>query len=257
MNLGPKKCFFISPIGEDDSPERDRANDVLDLIVTPALRRCNYQLPPIRADQLPNPGRITRQIVEHLLNADLVVADLTDHNPNVFYELAVRHASKKPVVQIIHRKSKLPFDVANQRTIFYNHEKPREVYKAIDEIALQIESMETDPENVDNPLTEALFFESLKRSGDPVARSNADIMKALQDFKDQLDEIRGAIGSLAVGREPFGSSPPNKGKKPIDAPSLARLESSFRMVNVMGRQTSLEPTDADSEQSTGARHPKK
>ena len=160
-----KKCFVISPLDSEGSPTRVRSDDVLDFIVKPALEKCeSYEIPPLRADQLPHPGRITRQIIDHLLKADLVIADLTDHNPNVFYELAIRHAARKPVVQIIHVKDKIPFDVANQRTIFYDHQNLRLASKAIDDIVRQIQAVEANPDDVDTPLTEALFIDSLSQS---------------------------------------------------------------------------------------------
>jgi hypothetical protein len=64
------------------------------------------------------PGVITSQVLTAVADSDLVVADLTDHNPNVFYELAIRHAVQRPVVQLIDAAQELPFDVANMRTIY-------------------------------------------------------------------------------------------------------------------------------------------
>ena len=52
-----------------------------------------------------------------ILSDPLVVADLTDHNPNVFYEVAIRHAMQKPLVQLIDENQRIPFDVSDVRTI--------------------------------------------------------------------------------------------------------------------------------------------
>ena len=52
-----------------------------------------------------------------MADADLVVADLTDHNPNVFYELAIRHALQLPLVQLIDSAQDLPFDIKAMRTV--------------------------------------------------------------------------------------------------------------------------------------------
>ena len=73
-----------------------------------------------RSDGIDEAGTITRQIVDRVYDADLVVADLTDLNPNVFYELAVRHAFHKPVITIAQAGTKIPFDVAHQRMITYD-----------------------------------------------------------------------------------------------------------------------------------------
>jgi uncharacterized membrane-anchored protein len=57
------------------------------------------------------------QVLEKILESELVVADLTGHNPNVFYELAVRHAAEKPVIHVIESGGKIPFDIADLRAI--------------------------------------------------------------------------------------------------------------------------------------------
>ena len=59
----------------------------------------------------------TGQVVEHLLQSGLVIADLSFHNPNVFYELALRHAAGKPTVHVIRRGDAIPFDLKDFRTI--------------------------------------------------------------------------------------------------------------------------------------------
>lgn len=60
---------------------------------------------------------ISRQIIERLINADVVVADLSGHNPNVFYELAMRHAFTKPSILLYDPALPLPFDVKDLRAI--------------------------------------------------------------------------------------------------------------------------------------------
>lgn len=110
-----KHCFVISPIGATDSPQRKRADMVLKHIFKSALEPLGYTV--VRADEISQPGSITLQVLERVLESELVIADLTDHNPNVFYELAVRHATQKPVIHVIDSGQKIPFDVADLRTI--------------------------------------------------------------------------------------------------------------------------------------------
>jgi len=110
-----KTCFVISPIGVNASPQRKRADSVLKHIFKPALEPLGYTV--VRADEISQPGSITLQVLERVLESDLVIADLTDHNPNVFYELAVRHASERPVIHAISSEQTIPFDVADLRTV--------------------------------------------------------------------------------------------------------------------------------------------
>lgn len=193
-------CFFVTPLGDDNSPERVRANNVMDFILSPALQECGYATPPERADQMPHPGRITHQIIDKLINADLVVADLSDHNPNVFYELAIRHAVRKPIVQIIHTNYTIPFDVANQRTIFYDHQDLRLADEARKKIVRQIKAAKADPGNVDTPLTEALQLTALSQSADPVAKTLVEMMTTMQHIQAEVTDLRraGDIGRISA-----------------------------------------------------------
>jgi len=72
-----------------------------------------------RIDHLARPGILTEEILGELLRADLVVADLTSSNPNVMYELGVRHAWNKPIILMAPEGELLPFDVKVVSTIFY------------------------------------------------------------------------------------------------------------------------------------------
>ena len=81
----------------------------------PALQ--TFSMKVVRADAIDKPGMITRQIIEYILKARLVIADLSFHNPNVFYELALRHATRLPIVQIIRNGDRIPFDVQQMRTV--------------------------------------------------------------------------------------------------------------------------------------------
>jgi hypothetical protein len=127
-------CFYISPIGAEDSEERQHADVILGALVEPAMEELGLTV--IRADQIDKPGLITAQIIEHISHARLVIADLSFHNPNVFYELALRHASGKPTVQLIRSSDYIPFDLEQVRTIkldttgLYEFVPQIETYKA-------------------------------------------------------------------------------------------------------------------------------
>ena len=108
-------CFYIAPIGDEGSEPRKHSDLFLGSIVEPALEP--FQLKVIRSDAIDKPGIITRQIIDYIMRSRLVIADLSFHNPNVFYELALRHAVKLPIVQLIRTVDRVPFDVNQMRTI--------------------------------------------------------------------------------------------------------------------------------------------
>lgn len=157
-------CFYVTPIGEENSEQRKHSDLFLSSIVEPALEQ--FQLTVVRADAIDKPGTITRQIIEYLIRSRLVIADLSFHNPNVFYELAIRHAARLPVVQIIRAADRIPFDLSQTRTIkidttdIYSLVPRLEIYKS--EIASQVRRALEDPDSVDNPIS--TFYPTFKAS---------------------------------------------------------------------------------------------
>lgn len=111
-------CFLIAPIGLPDSEIRRRSDLLFKHVVRPAVESAGYLL--VRADGIDAPGLITTQIINLLMTAELVIADLSGLNPNVMYELGIRHALRLPVIQLASRGDTIPFDVANIRTILYD-----------------------------------------------------------------------------------------------------------------------------------------
>jgi len=115
-----KSCFVIAPIGKPDSETRRRSDHVFEHIIKPVTKALGYSV--LRADHMPEPGLITRQVISAVVDADLVVADLSEHNPNVFYELSLRHALGRPVVHIIREGEEPPFDNKDVRAVPYSSE---------------------------------------------------------------------------------------------------------------------------------------
>jgi len=76
-----------------------------------------------RADEIAMPGRITDQIIEAIRSADLLIADLSDTNPNVMYELGLAHTMGKPAIIITQDLHSSPFDVRHFRMILYDRSR--------------------------------------------------------------------------------------------------------------------------------------
>jgi O-acetyl-ADP-ribose deacetylase (regulator of RNase III) len=77
-------------------------------------------LEPIRSDQLNEPGRISEQMFREILQDELCIAILTERNPNVLYEIAVAQCASRPLILLLHKAEKLPFDVQDLRCIPYD-----------------------------------------------------------------------------------------------------------------------------------------
>ena len=169
---GEKICFVIAPIGEDGSIDRKRTEDLLEHILSPAVNRCGYNA--LAAHKLPDPGSITSQIIHYLSDAPLVIADMTDHNANVFYELAIRHALKKPIVHLIEAGQRRPFDVGDVRTIPYRIELEA-IAKAREQVVEQIQFLQAHPV-VETPISKSLDLQL----------NNPDLVLSFDDKKSDL-----------------------------------------------------------------------
>ncbi|MBW4481262.1 MAG: hypothetical protein KME14_01840 [Tildeniella torsiva UHER 1998/13D] len=148
-------CFYITPIGTEDSEERKHSDLFLSSLVEPAVSELNLRV--VRADKIGQQGLITAQIIEHVKSSRLVIIDLSFLNPNVFYEMALRHACRMPVVHIIRKADPIPFDVSQSRCIvidntdIYSFVPKIQTYQA--EIATQARKAIEDPEHRGNPIT--------------------------------------------------------------------------------------------------------
>ena len=104
-----KRCFVISPIGQEGSAVREHADDVYDYIIRPALDELEIQ--PVRSDHLREHGKISDQMFGAILKYELCIAVLTGYNPNVFYEMAIAQCAARPIIILIEKGQELPFDV--------------------------------------------------------------------------------------------------------------------------------------------------
>jgi hypothetical protein len=117
------KAFIVGPIGDRDSPDGSPSRiayeegvQVLEEVIVPACSAFGVQA--IRADDIDRTGEIPEQVFRHLRDAPIVIADLTGANPNVMYELGLRHTTGKLTIQIGER-DRLPFDISAIRTIMF------------------------------------------------------------------------------------------------------------------------------------------
>lgn len=201
-----KDCFIICPIGEPASDVRTRSDALLKHVYGPVLNQYGYKA--LRADQVPKAGLITSQIINLVVESPLVIADLTGGNPNVFYELAIRHATGKPYIQLIQAGSSIPFDIVGVRTIQVNLYDLDSVDACKGEIGKYIEHFHNGHQ-ADSPITAAAkvrllqsdpkYAEALLKkleemhgygwaSIDDLDRKLDDIDRKLDNIESKLDE---------------------------------------------------------------------
>lgn len=117
-NEKKKKCFVVSPIGDEGSNVRKQSDQLFNHIIKPVCEKCEFEV--TRIDYETTPDSITQGILDSLKNYDLVIADLTGHNPNVFFEMGYRTSTGKPIIHLKQKGEKIPFDVSTIRTFEYD-----------------------------------------------------------------------------------------------------------------------------------------
>lgn len=109
------QCFVICPFGDSGTRIRRWSDFLVDNIIRPAAGS-DFEVG--RTIDVPMGGDVTARIHRELATADMVVADLSEGNPNVAYELGIRHALGRPYVLVCRRDTKPPFDLQNVSTVF-------------------------------------------------------------------------------------------------------------------------------------------
>lgn len=115
-----------------------------------------------RVDEISRPGSITKDIVQGIVDSDIIIADLTWINPNVFYELGIAHTLNKRTIMTCQKNEVIPFDISNYRVIIYQHtltgckELAKKLKKAINEV------IDTD-DAYSNPVTDILSIPTIIR----------------------------------------------------------------------------------------------
>lgn len=180
-----KMCFVCMPLDQEGSETRQRTDDVIEYIIKQAVEQHGYEV--VAPHRIATPGIISRQVIEHIARAELVIADLTDHNPNVFYELALRHAVRKPLIQIIEKGQKIPFDVAQQRTVEYGTDVGGAA-RARDEISDQLKEIIEKNIEVENPISIAVKIEVVEDLAHP------------EDLPGP-GPLRSLLGTLLIGHQ--------------------------------------------------------
>jgi hypothetical protein len=105
-----KSCFVLMPFAE-------KYREVYEQVYKPVCEANNLRC--WRVDEIARPGSITNDIVEGIIDADVVLADLTSKNPNVFYELGIAHTVGNKTIMTSQNREDVPFDIASFRIIFY------------------------------------------------------------------------------------------------------------------------------------------
>jgi len=176
-----KFCFIISEIGKIGEEGRTDADRKREHLFKPVLQELKIEFK--RADEESTPGFISTQIVKRLIDSDLVLADISTANANVFYELAIRHAVKKPVIIIKNLGQSPPFDVKDIRAIDVDMTKPEVWEPAKITLKKYIEEAISNPEKASESILSDFTF---KLKTDTKEETESEILRKIKDLQSEI-----------------------------------------------------------------------
>jgi hypothetical protein len=149
-------CFVSMPFGNRASHHDGTVYDfdaIYDEGIRPAIQEAGAE--SVRGDI--DTGFIIKPVFERLLSAEILIADLTTANANVFYELGIRHAARKGLtIPIVASSERVPFDLALLRTLTYECENgrltPDSARKFRPELTEAIKYNLSNVDHIDSPL---------------------------------------------------------------------------------------------------------
>lgn len=160
--MNNKTCFVVCALGSENSQTRRYSDKVLKYLIEPVCREQDFEV--VRSDKINATDKIDETIINYLKTAELVIIDMSEHSPNVFYEFGYRHATGKPFIPIRTKTSeKIPFDVSTLRTIEFTTEvddieqAKRQLKETIKSIPFSSEDEKRIDENIYNDITTSLF----------------------------------------------------------------------------------------------------
>lgn len=180
-----RKCFVVTPIGGGDSPTRRAADGLISSVLKPLLKELGFEV--FVAHEISITGSISRQVIEHILEDELVIANLSELNPNVMYELAVRHCTGLPVVALAESGTRLPFDISDERTVFYTNDM-RGVYELTPALRSAISDV-LDRGETDNPISRVQKNRVLMDNLDQ-GDAKAILIERLDNIESLLQDMR-------------------------------------------------------------------
>lgn len=201
-------CFVIGPIGKPGTAERKHSDLLLHAVIRNVLTAEDFGYDVKRADEDADPGMIGDRVVSDIINAEVVVADLTDLNPNAFYELGIRHSTQKPTIHMAKAGTVLSFDNVSHRTIFVDLSDWHSMERARASLAASVRAIRAPGYKVSNPITQANASFKMRESDDPRDRLLAEVQERLgalesatrqYDATQYYDSVEAIAAALALG----------------------------------------------------------
>jgi len=150
----PRTCFVIMPFSTTASCTKEEWTWIFENVFKPAVEGAGLDYQCRRS--VATRGNIVASILEELNDAYIVLADLTDHNVNVFYELGVRHSLRDRTILVAQRNDDIPFDLQAYAYHVYDWKTPEGCTALAQKLTQLLADVDANPERPDNPVSDFL-----------------------------------------------------------------------------------------------------
>ena len=179
-----KKCLVISTVYEEGTRERNSFDDKLRYMIKPVLSELEYQM--ILADERYIVGMISAKTIKEIINADIMIADISDNNPNIFYEIAIRNSLNKPLIILKQPAQGQLFEINEERILSVDGSSPRLWHDTITKLKIEIQKAEKDKGNSSySILADFGFSQKLIDSS-----SESEFLEIVEDLKKEIRKLR-------------------------------------------------------------------
>jgi len=190
-------CFVLMPFGKktDAAGRLVNFDEVYKQLIAPAVRAA--EMDPIRADEEQVGGSIHKPMFERLMLCDYAVADITGANPNVYYELGIRHSVRpRSTILLFAGGTPLPFDIAPLRGIPYQIDSagiPTDPDRGVVAIAARLRSARQDQSD-DSPLFQ--LIDGMPRI--QVDHSKTDVFREQVEYSNEFKRRLASARALNI-----------------------------------------------------------
>lgn len=192
MNEKPAErptCFVLMPIADVHGYEPGHFGRVYEHLLKPAIEQAGYT--PVRADDTVKTDYIVVGIIQKIVESEMVICDLSARNPNVMYELGIRHAFNKPVALIKDRRTDKIFDIQGLRYTEYDDSlRVDSVGKDVLKIANSVKETSVPAANGVNSIVQLAGIKAAELpAGQKVSADTQLILAAIGALEKRVDRV--------------------------------------------------------------------
>jgi hypothetical protein len=184
----PRTCFVIMPFSATTSCTEEEWTEIFDKVFKPAVEGAGLGYECRRSEA--TRGNVVGAIINDLNDSHVVIADLTDRNANVFYELGARHALANRSIILAQRREDIPFDLRAYASHVYDQKTEEGKQDLSRKLRELLEEIDVNPDRSDNPVSDFLEPEPQR-----IEETTPDVVFPEDSAHDQSLGGQGAEGA--------------------------------------------------------------